>query len=169
MEMSDCEFKIITAAPEHLPQILQIEREVFPDSWSENMMRFYFAEKRAIILTAVQTEEYSDSVAVAKNGSVLGYLMAFAVAGMCDIDNIAVSETHRRKGIAKALFNELENRLDMDMEYFLEVRTGNIPAINLYTQLGFHFVRIRKDYYRKPMEDAVLMKKDSVFKENVCL
>ncbi len=40
--------------------------------------------------------------------------------------------------------------------YFLEVRAGNIPARGLYEKLGYEAINVRKDYYRNPVEDAVV-------------
>jgi len=40
---------------------------------------------------------------------------------------------------------------------FLEVRVGNIAATRLYEKYGFKSVRIRKDYYNAPFEDAIVM------------
>ena len=42
-------------------------------------------------------------------------------------------------------------------EFTLEVRVSNAPAIALYHKLGFHDEGIRKDFYSKPREDAIIM------------
>ena len=73
--------------------------------------------------------------------------------------NIAVSHTHRRQGIARMLVQELIARLDAGM-LTLEVRASNAPAIALYESLGFQQVGLRKNYYRKPKEDALILRKE---------
>ena len=42
----------------------------------------------------------------------------------------------------------------------LEVRASNVPAISLYEKLGFAEVGRRKNYYRNPREDALIMRKE---------
>ena len=44
-------------------------------------------------------------------------------------------------------------------EFTLEVRAGNVPAISLYEKHGFTRVGLRKNYYDRPKEDAILMTK----------
>ena len=41
--------------------------------------------------------------------------------------------------------------------YTLEVRVSNQAAIHLYEKLGFASVGIRKNFYSKPAEDAMIM------------
>jgi len=73
--------------------------------------------------------------------------------------NIAVADSHRRRGIARLLVQELIARLDATM-LTLEVRASNAPAIALYESLGFTQVGLRKNYYRKPKEDALILRKE---------
>ena len=73
--------------------------------------------------------------------------------------NIAVADTHRRRGIARMLVEELIRQLDA-YQLTLEVRASNSPAIALYESLGFVQVGLRKNYYRKPKEDALILRKE---------
>ena len=73
--------------------------------------------------------------------------------------NIAVAEHCRRRGIARMLVEELIRRLDA-YQLSLEVRASNSPAIALYESLGFTQVGLRKNYYRKPKEDALILRKE---------
>ena len=78
-----------------------------------------------------------------------------------DLNLLAVQAEYRRKGIAARLVKELEiqaKRLGIRC-YTLEVRTGNASAIAFYTRLGFEQVGRRKNYYVKPVEDALLLRK----------
>ena len=43
------------------------------------------------------------------------------------------------------------------MRLFLEVRSRNVPAIKLYTAYGFKEIGIRKNYYKDPQDDAIVM------------
>ena len=73
--------------------------------------------------------------------------------------DICVDEKFRRKGVAKALFEKLlEVACDLSLAFItLEVRASNVSAVKLYESLCFEKVAIRKNYYSKPTEDAVLM------------
>ena len=73
--------------------------------------------------------------------------------------NIAVSDAHRRRGIARMLVEELIRQLDA-YQLSLEVRASNAPAIALYEALGFHQVGLRRNYYRNPKEDALILRKE---------
>ena len=92
-------------------------------------------------------------------GEVAGYAAATVIYdgdAPCElfVDSVAVDISLRRRGIARALLCAL---LDGCRESYLEVRAGNLPAIELYRSLGFYPVGIRKEYYTTPVEDAVLM------------
>ena len=74
---------------------------------------------------------------------------------------MAVLPQFRRCGIASQFVAAVveyctKNNLN---EIALEVRESNIPAASLYKKHGFVPVGIRKNYYTKPKENAVLMTK----------
>ena len=75
------------------------------------------------------------------------------------INNIAVSENYRRKGIARALLQKMLSDLSCADSVTLEVRKSNAAAIALYESFGFEHVGERRGFYEKPTEDALLMTK----------
>ena len=75
------------------------------------------------------------------------------------INNIAVSENYRRKGIARALLQKMLSDLSGADSVTLEVRKSNAAAIALYESFGFERVGERRGFYEKPTEDALLMTK----------
>lgn len=85
-----------------------------------------------------------------------GFLQSFDEA---DITNVAVHPDYRRRGIAYAMLEQLmeKGKTRGVCRYTLEVRAGNTAAILLYEKLGFESVGIRKNFYEKPREDAVIM------------
>ena len=95
-------------------------------------------------------------VAEDDTGRIVAYGGFQQVFDTADIENIAVEEDCRRKGIAKALFTALldKGRENGVSRFFLEVRDSNLPAIRLYESFGFVEIAVRKDYYREPREDA---------------
>ena len=99
--------------------------------------------------------------AVFRNGTVAGFLILSNVAGEAEILEVAVSENMRRRGIASELMEEIscwcmENGIE---RILLEVRVSNLPARAYYKKYDFAEDGVRKNYYRNPVEDAVLMSK----------
>lgn len=80
------------------------------------------------------------------------------VVGEGYVLNIGVLPSHRRKGHGEAILRAMLSEAEVSAEFLtLEVRAGNAPAIALYEKLGFTPVGRRKDFYRDPVEDALLM------------
>lgn len=95
-----------------------------------------------------------------EDGAAAAYLGVQRVPPQADVMNVAVSPALRRRGIARALFAELERRLSEIDELFLEVRASNSGAIALYRTLGFEQVGRRPNYYLDPREDALILRKE---------
>ena len=94
-----------------------------------------------------------------ENEKLVGYGGILTVLDEGDVVNIAVHPDKRRRGIAKAILTELcfEAKNKGVILLHLEVRESNAGARSLYTSHGFHEDGIRKGYYIKPTENAVLM------------
>jgi len=132
---------------EDLQQVCAIENETFSDPWSE--------------------EDFSNSLQEANNayllaeldGVIAGYCGYWGIAGEGYIYNVAVKQEFRRQGLGYQMLKTLiDESADRGITSFtLEVRASNEPAIRLYESLGFESAGLRKDFYRKPKEDAVIM------------
>lgn len=94
-----------------------------------------------------------------EGGELLGYLCLSHVLDEGSIDNVAVAPEQRRRGIAAALLAAAEEEAKkLSLAFItLEVRAGNEPAIRLYEKHGYTRVGLRRGYYEKPKEDAILM------------
>lgn len=90
---------------------------------------------------------------------IAGFLIAQAVADLCELESIVIDPASRRTGIGKALFTQLVNSaIKLDLSRIqLEVRRGNTSATAFYGALGFRQDGLRRGYYRDPDDDAVLM------------
>ena len=77
------------------------------------------------------------------------------------IVSVAVLPSFRRKGVGQALITEAMEgmRLYNAKQCFLEVRTSNTPAINLYKKMGFQTTRTIHGYYVDG-EDAYVMTRE---------
>jgi ribosomal-protein-alanine N-acetyltransferase len=91
-------------------------------------------------------------------GALVGFLATSQVMDELEINNIAVLPHFQGQGSAKALLAKV---MRFDGTLLLEVRESNAGARHLYEKLGFEVYHRRKDYYRNPMEDALLMRKDN--------
>ena len=139
-------YEIRRAKQSDLAAMCEIEQECIADPWSLAAFESSFAANGALFLAAQ-----------AGNGEVCGFVTANAVLDEINIYNIAVKEEYRRLGIASALLAELEKGEPYSIN--LEVRESNASAIALYKKFGFEQVGIRKNFYSKPTENAVLMTK----------
>lgn len=141
---------IITKMNEtHLKAVMEIEQNSFSHPWSENSFSDEMKKDSSYLFVALQNDE------------VIGYAVMATVLDEGSLLDIAVSKNHRRKGVAKELFATLcdiakEKKLSF---ITLEVRSSNESARKFYEKSGFECVAIRKNYYSKPIEDAVLMTK----------
>jgi ribosomal-protein-alanine N-acetyltransferase len=73
----------------------------------------------------------------------------------CEVLQLVVLEEYRRRGIASALLQRLI--IQECSSLFLEVRTSNTAARQLYEKIGFTKIGIRRDYYSYPTEDAIVL------------
>ena len=139
--------EIIPMNESHVAAVAALEKACFSEPWSENSVRGELSNELALWLVAVE------------NDTVLGYVGSQTVLEEADMMNIAVEEICRRRGIARALVEELIRQLPAHC-LTLEVRASNAPAIGLYESMGFQQIGMRKNYYRKPREDALILRKE---------
>ena len=139
--------EIIRMNESHVSAVAELERQNFSEPWPEIAVRSELTNKLALWLVALEGD------------TVVGYVGSQTVLQEADMMNIAVSESHRRRGIARMLVEELIRQLDA-YQLTLEVRASNAGAIALYDSLGFTQVGLRKNYYHKPKEDALILRKE---------
>ena len=141
-------FEIADVSLEHIAEINELEKLCFSLPWS-----------RQALISQLPDDMHMFIAAIGDDGQVLGYVGMMYVLDEGYISNVAVSPEHRRLGIADALINALIERAnEKDLSFVtLEVRKSNVPAIELYIKNGFSEVGLRKNYYTKPTEDAILM------------
>ena len=134
----------------HVKAVAELEAICFSDPWSENSVASELKNKLALWLVAEE------------EGRVAGYIGSQTCGDESDVMNVAVHPDFRRRGIAEALVNSLVEELKAIESrcLTLEVRASNVPAISLYEKLGFVEVGRRKNYYRNPKEDALIMRKE---------
>ena len=134
----------------HVLQIAELEKICFSDPWSETSIASELNNKLSLWMVAIDNER------------VVGYVGSQTILGETDMMNIAVHPDYRKQGIGTALIVELIGELELRGSHslMLEVRASNTPAISVYEKLGFIEVGRRKNYYRNPKEDALIMRKE---------
>lgn len=139
-------YQVVSMQQSHIPKLAQIERACFHVPWSEAALQEELG--KGIFLVALDA-----------GGIPVGYVGCQTVLDEGYITNVAVCPDHRRQGIAALLLQELAHRAVSQRLAFvtLEVRVSNAPAIALYEKAGYVSVGQRKNFYRAPSEDALLM------------
>ena len=134
----------------HVPQIAELEKLCFTTPWSEKSIASELKNDLSVWMVALDGDR------------VVGYIGSQTAADETDMMNVAVHPDYRRRGIAQILIEllipELKRRCSTSLS--LEVRASNEPAKQLYEKLGFAEVGRRKNYYRDPKEDALILRKE---------
>ena len=106
-------------------------------------------------------DEKNIYMAAADNGKVIAYCTITALYETADLCNIAVKEEYRRCHIAEKLLEKcvITCKARGVTRILLEARESNTPALNFYKKMGFMEIGKRKNYYKEPCEDAVIMEK----------
>lgn len=129
--------------------VMDLERRLFPlDAWSEGMLRDELAE--------TATRHY---VVAESDGRLVGYAGLRFVPPEGDVQTMAVAENAWGRGIGRALLTELLDQAAARgvTEVFLEVRSDNPRAQDLYRRFGFVELGVRRGYYKGA--DAIVMRR----------
>ena len=135
---------------QHVAQVAALEKLCFSDPWSEKSIGSELENPLSLWLVAEE------------EGAVWGYVGSQTVMGETDMMNVAVHPDYRNQGIATALIVGLVEELLRQGSHCLtlEVRASNETAIRVYERLGFTELGRRKNYYRNPREDALILRKE---------
>ena len=137
---------------EDIPQISKMEEKYFSQSWSEESIKSYIDKGLVLFI-----------VAKAEN-KVVGYAATLCVLDEANLVSIAVDEDFRQMKIATEIldivYEELKNNEIKSIN--LEVRESNEAARKLYEKEGFKEIGLRKNFYERPKEDAILLERNLV-------
>ena len=132
-----------------LDQVLEIETESFVEPWTrENFEQEISGLGESVLMVAVM------------GGRIVGYSVTWYLEDEVHLANVAVREDCRGRGIGRALVEDVMRsaRDTCAGKIMLEVRESNVEARRLYETLGFRAVGIKRNYYKREGEDAVLMR-----------
>ncbi|MBO5223309.1 MAG: ribosomal protein S18-alanine N-acetyltransferase [Clostridia bacterium] len=125
--------------------VAEMEEKYIECPWSENTLLESFGQDSYVFIKAEE------------DGILVGYGSVQIILDEGNINNIAVSENFRNRGIASGILNNIisccKDRGVTVM--FLEVNEHNVGAIALYTKFGFGKIGERKNYYKSG--NAIIM------------
>jgi ribosomal-protein-alanine N-acetyltransferase len=129
-----------------------IELASFSDPWSRVGFRDAILGDRGLIIVAVGASQ-----------AVVGFAVMLVTAPDAEVANLAVAKEELRRGVGSALLDHLLASAEAEgvEAVHLEVRESNAAALALYASRGFREVARRRQYYRKPDEDAVVMQRQA--------
>lgn len=132
-------------------EIVRIERASFADPWSEDSFRRILGGQAAIFHV----------VELPPEKAVAGYIIAFSIGPDAEVLNVAVDPAYRGRGLAGEMLDSVLIQLGAGgvRTAFLEVRESNRAARRLYGSRGFKEIGRRRNYYRRPVEDALVMRR----------
>ena len=127
---------------DYIEQVFNLEKEIFKNSaFSKSYLNTLIKGDNSFIYIYLIDDK------------VCGYLIILDSIDVYEILAIATVEEYRNKGIAQELLAKIRIK-----NIFLEVRESNQTAINFYKKNKFKEISIRKNYYPKPAENAIIMK-----------
>ena len=143
-------YKLVPMDKSHLDAVAALEQQCITPPWP-----------RAMLEEELYNPNVSMVVAEGEDGTVLGYGEIGVVLDEGCLEKIAVDPAYRRQGVAEAILSAFLRFGQANLAFLtLEVRASNEPAIALYEKLGFEQVGRRKNYYRNPREDALILRKE---------
>ncbi len=139
------------ALPEDATAIAEIDRICSVRPWNEQQFR-----------EEIEFPQAYTCVCESEDGAVTGFATMQTAAEFAHINEFAVHPDHRRRGLGRRLMEDLIRECSERGcgSVSLEVRGSNIPARTLYGQFGFRQEGIRKNFYIKPDEDALVLVAD---------
>jgi [ribosomal protein S18]-alanine N-acetyltransferase len=143
--------------------IARIESLAFTDPWSRASFASLLGSPHVVFLVAEHSTAPSFGDGPGARGEVAGYVVAWAAADQAEIANIAIAPSLRGRGfggrLLDAAIHDVEQRGATAV--FLEVRESNAAARALYAARRFAEVGRRRAYYRRPVEDALVLRRDA--------
>jgi ribosomal-protein-alanine N-acetyltransferase len=147
----------ITRMTEHdLLEVVEIEESTGLSRWG---WAAYYSELQGKNNNLMLVARLADLEHKRVTHRLAGYIVGRLGADELHINNVAVRDIYRRRGIGTALLNRiLEAGKGAGVPCaFLELRAGNTAALALYEECGFHVTSRRTRYYSEPVEDALVM------------
>ncbi|MGH7524983.1 MAG: ribosomal protein S18-alanine N-acetyltransferase [Gemmatimonadales bacterium] len=125
-----------------------LERTAFSDPWTRAQLATALDWPGALAMVAEDDDE------------IVGYVLGRVIVDEGEILSIATRPTRRREGIGRQLLDAITGTMAAAGAHaaWLEVRMSNEAARTMYRSAGFAPAGIRPGYYRRPDEDALILR-----------
>ena len=143
---------IRTAELEDLNEIYNIEKKVFNDYWSLDLIKSEIIEKKYSRVTVLELKK-----------KIIGYIFQRKIYDENHIINLAIDIPYQHKGYGKFLLMKILEKDSNDTNIFLEVKEANLPAVKLYIDLGFEEVDRKERYYSDGSNAIFMLRKNKKY------
>ena len=143
---------IRTAELEDLNEIYNIEKKVFNDYWSLDLIKSEIIEKKYSRVTVLELKK-----------KIIGYIFQRKIYDDNHIINLAIDIPYQHKGYGKLLLMKILEKDSNDTNVFLEVKEANLPALKLYIDLGFEEVNRKERYYSDGSNAIFMLRKNKKY------
>ena len=143
---------IRTAELEDLNEIYNIEKKVFNDYWSLDLIKSEIIEKKYSRVTVLELKK-----------KIIGYIFQRKIYDENHIINLAIDIPYQHKEYGKFLLMKILEKDSNDTNVFLEVKEANLPAVKLYIDLGFEEVDRKERYYSDGSNAIFMLRKNKKY------
>ena len=137
---------------EDLNEIYNIEKKVFNDYWSLDLIKSEIIEKKYSRVTVLELKK-----------KIIGYIFQRKIYDENHIINLAIDIPYQHKGYGKFLLMKILEKDSNDTNVFLEVKDANLPAVKLYIDLGFEEVDRKERYYSDGSNAIFMLRKNKKY------
>ena len=137
---------------EDINEIYSIEKKVFNDYWSLDLIKSEIIEKKYSRVTVLELKK-----------KIIGYIFQRKIYNENHIINLAIDIPYQHRGYGKFLLMKILEKDDNDTNVFLEVKEANLPAVKLYIDLGFEEVDRKERYYSDGSNAIFMLKKNKKY------
>lgn len=137
---------------EDINEIYNIEKKVFNDYWSLDLIKSEIIEKKYSRVTVLELKK-----------KIIGYIFQRKIYDENHIINLAIDIPYQHRGYGKFLLMKILEKDDNDTNVFLEVKEANLPAVKLYIDLGFEEVDRKEGYYSDGSNAIFMLKKNKKY------
>ena len=144
--------KIRDAIIKDAGEIFKIEQNVFKDYWSLKSIKSEFLNSQHSFISVLEIEN-----------NIIGYIFQRIIYNQSHIVNLAIDVPFQHRGYGKFLLKNILEKDSQDTDVFLEVKEVNLPAIKLYTDLGFEEIEKKERYYSDGSNAVFMLKKNKKY------
>ena len=143
---------IRAAELEDINEIYIIEKKVFNDYWTLDLIKSEIIEKKYSRVTVLELKK-----------KIIGYIFQRKIYDENHIINLAIDIPYQHKGYGKFLLMKILEKDSNDTNVFLEVKEANLPAVKLYIDLGFEEVDRKERYYSDGSNAIFMLRKNKKY------